>query len=292
MFSLRNDGLFFNHALAIGVALLAGLGGASLALADPGEIRASEVQRPLYARPATTTRRFNMDAYVEVFDGLDLQEAVDLEGWTAGLDFTLPLNPSMQLRFLLPVRTEAEGVLVDGGNDIDIEGWGGTFRFATLAFEHQLVGSGGGSNRLAYMVGAGVRTANLETDTPDRYNHQGRSLHLGIRYDRILAGGGVLMLDTELRFYEESDDLNPGDLIDDRFFWGTINGAWLLAQRGALTPAVEVTAALGENRTALSVVPELYIAAGDAVDLKFGVPIGVTADAPNWGAQFRLTANF
>ncbi|MEM8768619.1 MAG: hypothetical protein AAGE43_14315, partial [Pseudomonadota bacterium] len=238
------------------------------------------------------THSFNMDAYVEVFDGLDLQEAVSLEGWTAGLDFTLPINRTMQFRFLLPVRTEADGVLVDGGDDIDIKGWGGTFRFATLAFEHLIVGENGGPNRLAYMVGAGVRTANLETDTPDRYNHQGRSLHLGIRYDRVLARGGVLMLDTELRFYEESDDLNPGDLIDDRFFWGTINGAWLLKERGPFTPGVELTAALGENWTALSVVPELFIAAGDVVDLKFGVPIGVTTDAPNWGAQFRLTANF
>ena len=262
-------------------------------LAAEGEgIRASELQRPLYARPATTTRSFNMDAYVEFFDGLDLQEAEDLEGWTTGLDFTIPFNRAMQLRLLLPVRTEADGVLVAGGDDIDIKGWGGTFRFATLAFEHQIVGTDGGQNRLSYMVGAGVRTGNLKTDTPDRYNHRGRSLHLGIRYDRILARGGALMLDTELRFYEESDDLNPGNLSDDRFFWGTINGAWLLARRGAVTPALELTAALGENHTALSLVPELFIAAGDTVDLKFVVPIGVTADAPNWGAQFRLTANF
>ncbi|TNF88920.1 MAG: hypothetical protein EP301_03960, partial [Gammaproteobacteria bacterium] len=212
----------------------------------PG-LSANEIERPLYARPATTTASFNMDAYFEYFDGLALQEAVDLEGWTAGLDFTYPFSRSMQLRFLLPVRTEAEGVLVDGGEDVDIDGWGGTFRYASLHFEHQLVGVDGGPNRLSYALGLGHRTAILETSVGDKYNHRGRSLHTALRYDRVLGSGAALLADLEVRFYEESDDLNPGNLRDDSFFLVKFAGGWVGSRRGALTPGLELTADLVED---------------------------------------------
>ncbi len=253
---------------------------------------AQEVPRPLYARPATTTTSFNVDAYAEYFDGLALQEAVALEGWTAGLDFTLPFATGIQVRFLLPLRTDAEGVLVNGGEDIDVKGWGGTFRFASLFFEHQVVGREGGRDRFGYFVGIGNRTAVLETGTPDRYNHRGRTVNVGVRYDRLLEGGSILLLDTELRFYEESDDLNPGNLRDDTFFLAKITAGWIGSARGALTPALELTADVVEGYVAVSVVPEVYLLGGRLADLKFGVPLGITSDAPDWGAQFRLTFTF
>ena len=250
---------------------------------------AEELTRPLYARPATTTTAFNMDVYVEYYDGLKLQEAVDLEGWTAGLDFTLPFNRTMQLRFLLPLRTEAQGVLRSNGEDVDIDGWGGTFRFASLFFEHQLVGRDGGPDRFAYTLGIGHRTGVLETDTGDKYNHRGRSLDAGLRFDRLLSAGGALLLDAELRFFDESDDLNPGSLVEDSFLFGKVTGAWLLAARGRLTPALELTADIGENHLAASLVPELYLRTTESLELKLGVPLGLTSDAPDWGAQARLT---
>ncbi len=253
---------------------------------------AAEFERPLYARPATTATSFNMDAYFDYYDGLALQEAVDLEGWTAGFDFTFPFSQSMQLRFQLPVRTEADGVLVDGSGDVEIKGWGGTYQFASLHFEHQILGVDGGPNRLSYQLGLGNRTGNLETSIGDKYNHQGRSLHAGLRYDRLLASGGALLADLELRSYEESDDLNPGNLNDDRFFLVKFAGAWVGESRGRLTPALELTADLVEDYLAVSVVPELYLRTSDALALKFGVPLGVTSDAPNWGAQLRLTVDF
>ena len=258
---------------------------------DAGGVAAEEVTRPLYARPATTTSAFNMDAYVEYFHGLALQEAVALKGWTAGLDFTLPINRSMQFRFLLPLRTEAEAVLVKDDNeiDIDIEGWGGTFRFATLYFEHQVMGGKGSSNRLSYFLGAGNRTSVLRTGTPDRFNHRGRVMNLGVRYDRLLDAGGALLLDTEMRFYPESDDLNPGDQNTDSFVMAKFSGAWIGRRRGFLTPALELTADLMISYAAVSVVPEVFLHAGDAFEMKFGVPVGLTPDAPDWGAQFRLT---
>ena len=53
---------------------------------------AGEVERPLYARPATTATSFNADAYYEYFEGLTLQAAVDVDGWTMGFDFTVPVG--------------------------------------------------------------------------------------------------------------------------------------------------------------------------------------------------------
>ena len=274
----------FKRPVALALAVLSILGSSPAFAAD--------LVRPLYARPASTSNSIYLDAFIEYFDGLALQEAVDLQGWTGGLDFTFPFRPDMQFRLLLPVRTEAQASLVDGSGDIDIEGWGGTFRFATLFFEHQLIGVEAGNNRLSYFLGYGNRTAVLETGTPDRYNHRGRSLHGGLRFDRLRNDGGHFIVDGELRSYEDSDDLNPGSLIDDRFLYGTIDAAWIGAARGRLQPALELTTRIADNFFSASLVPELILSGTEALQFKFGVPIGLSADAPDWGAQFRLSVSF
>jgi hypothetical protein len=248
--------------------------------------------RPVYARPAATMSSFNMEAYFQYVEGLSLQEAVDLDGWTTGLDFTWPFRPNMQLRFLLPIRTEAEAVLIRTGEDIDIEGWGGIFNYATLYFEHQVVGVGEGSNRVSYFAGYGQRTGVLNTGTPDKYNHQGRSLHGGLRYDHDLGGGGLLILDSEIRFYLASDDLHPGDEVDDTFFLGSLKAAWLAGSIGAFTPGVELVADIASGYVAASVVPELILHGSESLDLKLAVPVGISDDAPDWGAQLRMTLSF
>lgn len=263
-----------------------------LMLLCTASVRAAEFERPLYARPATTSESITLDAFFEYFDGLALQEAVDVTGWTAGLDFTFPLNRRMQLRFVLPVRTEADGILLEGGDEIEIEGWGGTYQFAAAHFEHQLVGVEGGPNRFSYQVGLGHRTSVLETSIGDKYNHRGRNLNVGLRYDRLLSSGGALLADLEVRFYEESDDLNPGDLIDDRFFLVKFAGGWVGRSSGRFTPALELTADVVEDYVAVSLVPEVYLRANDTLAIKLGVPIGVTSDAPDWGAQLRLSLDF
>ena len=102
----------------------------------------------------------------------------------------------------------------------------------------------------------------------------------------------MLFLDTEFRFYDPSDDLNPGDLIDDSFWLATVTAAWLAAPLGAFTPGVELMADIADNYTAASIAPELVLSAGQTLDLKLAVPVGLTSDAPDWGAQFRLTLSF
>ena len=72
---------------------------------------AAEIERPLYARPATTTESFNMDAYFEYFDGLALQEAVELEGE----------KPKLQNAQVYSFKELQEsGFAFDDENDIDL----------------------------------------------------------------------------------------------------------------------------------------------------------------------------
>jgi hypothetical protein len=253
---------------------------------------AEATSRPVYARPATTATSVLLEGFFEYFDGLDLQEAVAFEGWTAGLDMTFPIRPNMQIRLLVPVRTEADGVFRSDGEDVEIKGWGGTFDFTTVYFEHQVLGTYGEADRLSWFAGYGQRTGVLHTGTPDLYNHDGRSLDVGIRYDRTLARSGSLFLDTQLRWYETSDDLNPGSLIDDRFWLGSVAAAWLGPRLGAWIPGAEIVADATDGYFAASAVPELILSAGPKVDLKLGVPVGLSSDAPDWGTQFRLTVSF
>ncbi|HEY5647066.1 MAG TPA: hypothetical protein VIS76_14035, partial [Pseudomonadales bacterium] len=112
------------------------------------------------------------------------------------------------------------------------------------------------------------------------------------RYERHWSGFGVLLLDAEYRSYEISDDLNPANANDDRFNLFRLTGAWMGPRRGALTPAVEVSMDVVQDYVAAVAVPELFLRAGDTVELKLGVPVGISRDAPDWGAQLRATLVF
>ncbi len=250
-------------------------------------------ERPLIARPATTTRKLNMDVYGTYVDGLALQEAKDFRGWTVGLDFTLPISRWMQLRLLMPVRTEGKAVITAGDIDSDIKGWSGIFDFGTLFFEHQLTGRDGGPGRFAYSLGLGWRTGVLETDTPDKYNHQGRNALLGVRYERRFSGGSTALLDAQYRYYEVSDDLNPASLHHDTFNFIRLTGTWMGPRRGVFRPAVELNSEfVPKGYIALSIVPEVFFRPANAFEIKVGVAAGLTSDAPDWGTEMRATILF
>jgi hypothetical protein len=263
----------------------------ALILTSASNPLAAAEPRPIYARPATTAESFTLDSYIEYFDGMLMQEAEDLKGWTAGLDFTLPLTDYIQIRFLLPVRTEADAVIIDTGEDIKIEGFNGVFDFATLFFEHQLTGRNGEPGRFAYYLGYGSRTAALETGKKDEYHHQGTSYQIGGRYD-YQADSGRLFLDAGLRWYEPSDDLNPGDVLKDNFLLTTLRAAWLWSGTGKLTPGVEIILDATDGYTSASVVPEIIWQPSDLIHARLGIPLGVTSDAPDYGGQIEISFNF
>ncbi|MDA1074486.1 MAG: hypothetical protein O3A63_06965 [Proteobacteria bacterium] len=247
--------------------------------------------RPIYARPAATAEGFRLDSYFEYYDGLLMQEAEDLKGWTAGFDLTLPLTSTMALRLLLPVRTEADATIIGTGQDIEIEGWMGVFDFASLYFEHQLSGTQGQPSRFAYYLGFGSRTSTLKTGTHDEYQHQGRNFQVGGRYD-YKADSGSLFVDTGVRWYEPSDDLNPGDPGNDSFWLLTIRTAWLWNGTGTFTPGVELVVDAGESYLSASVVPEIIWQPSDFFHARLGVPLGVSSDAPDYGGQVEISLNF
>lgn len=248
---------------------------------------ADDHRTPLIARSAATSDGFYGAVRFDYFDGLDLQEATDLSGWTTALDGTIPISPSMQLRVLLPFRTEAKGTLVKDGTDIEVDGWGGTYDYTSLFFEHQLLGGSAGINHFSYFVGFGARTAVLNTSTPDRYNHTGRSLHLGFRYTRKM-NRARLFVDSEFRRYERSDDLNPGDLRKDDFEMFLLTFSWLADASSRHTPAIELTTRKADNYTDIALVPEYLISVSSSLELKLGLPIGLSAQAPNYGAKVEL----
>jgi hypothetical protein len=61
---------------------------------------------------------------------------------------------------------------------------------------------------------------------------------------------------------------------------------------GAVTPGVEVVTDISENYLAAFLIPELIVRVGESLDVKLALPVGVSQDAPDWGAQLRMTLIF
>ena len=248
--------------------------------------------RPIHTRPAATVKSFYLDAYVEYFDGLLMQEATDVKGWTAGLDFTFPFRDNMQIRFQLPVRTEAEAFLLLDESIIDLEGWTGIYDYAALYLEHQLSGGGGEPGNFSYYLGIGFRTSALKTGTEDEFLHRGRTYHMGIRYDyQAENGSSAYFIDTGLRTYAETDDLNPNSMSKDKFNMMIVRAGWLHPGT-SFTPGVEVVADLGDDYSNITLVPEIIWHGSDVFHARLGLAVGASSDAPDYGGEIMVTFNF
>jgi hypothetical protein len=248
--------------------------------------------RPIHTRPASTAENFYLDASVEYFDGLMMQEAIDIKGWTAALDFTVPFNDTMQIRFQLPVRTEAEGLLVLDGSEIDIEGWTGIYDYTALYFEHQLTGGGEEPGNFSYYVGLGFRASSLKTGTEDEFLHRGRTYHMGVRYDyQAEQGSSAYFLDTGLRTYAETDDLNPNSMSRDKFNMLIVRAGWFRPGI-SFTPGVEFVGDLGDDYSNFSLAPEIIWRSGDVFQAKLGLAVGLSPDAPDYGGVIEVSFNF
>lgn len=221
-----------------------------------------------------------------------MQEAIDLKGWTASLDLTIPVNETMQFRFEIPVRTEAEGVLLRTENPIDIEGWAGIYENIAMHFEHQLVGGEVEPGNFSYYFGIGSRAATLETGTGDQFIHQARTYYMGARYDyRAESGSSAYFLDAGLRTYAVSDDLNPNSSRGDKFNLGIFRAGWFRPGL-SFTPGVEVVADIGYDYTNISLVPELIWHGNDMFHAKIGLAVGISPDSPDYGGAIEFSFNF
>jgi len=242
---------------------------------------------PLYTKSAKVYNSFVVDAYIEYYRGRQFQEIEDVDATELRIDLTVPVLSRGQLRFSLPFYTDGDGVRISDGGKTDLSGNGGTFNFASLGYEHQFLDAANDSIDLIAYAGLGFRTAKLKTDNGDYMNHRGKNAEVGVRLDGSINPSLMLLGDLGYQYYWDTDDLNPSG-GDDKF-GHLVASAAIIKHDDDLKPALELTyrGNFGDYNN-LAIVPEL-IYSFDAVDLKLGIPVGLTNDADDYGVTLGFT---
>lgn len=249
--------------------------------------------QPISTRFAQTQTAISLDIMAKRFSDVELDEADQFDGYTAVFELTVPIAADKQFRLSVPFYTSGDARLKPGGQPIHIEGKGGVFDYATLEFEYQKYFAEDAGFNLAYTIGAGMRTATLDTGTGDLYNHTGRIIVLGTKMDKSVHGGEVqLLLNAGIRFYFDADDLHPNGWDD--WLWADVKGAIVFKSWGRYVwPVLELTYLGGfHDYNAVALMPELIIQVTEAVSLKPGGIIGLTSDGSQGGVTGELSINF
>lgn len=275
----------------------------SLTLSIAMTVQAADYSmQPIKTDPAQTQDKVMLSFSWESFNGMELDEVEDFDGWTAAMELVVPFLDRFQLRFNMPLRTEGDATVksdfwLHPGLDIDVEGNGGVFDFITLVFEHQLFHEQEQGYNLSYYVGGGAVGYPLDTTLPrpgsgyDAINHNGTVIMLGVKADgerwgtRLLGNAGI-------RGYQRSDDLYPGD--SDQFYVLDAKAAVIFAPWGQYVhPVLELTY-LGDfsdvNQFAL--LPELLIPVNKHLELKAGASFGLGGNGSEYGAQAEASVRF
>jgi hypothetical protein len=251
--------------------------------------------QPIFNRYAKTASEIYAQFTAKYFEGVELQEGDDFDGWTLMADATFPFLGNMQIHALVPFYTEGEIRLDITGEKTDVDGNGGVFEFATLSFEHQLIDESDHGFNLAYYIGFGGRTDRLETDFGDVINHRGKVVPGGVRYDQRFPGSRMRLLgNLGARYYYDTDDLNPASEADDTFWIYELNGAAVFGPFGGFAfPAAELLInGIDGDYLSVSLLPELILSASAHLELKLAGVIGLTDDGEDYGARFQLTGRF
>lgn len=249
--------------------------------------------QPIFNRYARTSSKITVDATARYFEDVELQEADSFDGWGLDLDITFPFFETMQLYFVIPFYTDGEAETIEDGEDIDIDGYGGVFDFASIIFEHQVLAESKRGFNFAYYLGAGNRLGGLDTSINDTYNHRGKVMHLGVRADRLWRDKQIQLIGKlGARYYWDTDDLNPNG--GDTFWRVEAEGAAIFKPwAGFIYPAVELLyRSIKADYIELPVAPQLIFAVHPAVEIKVGGVFGLTDDGEQLGARFRLTGRF
>lgn len=249
--------------------------------------------QPISTRFAQTQTKISLDIMGKRFSDVELDEADQFDGYTAVFDLTVPFAVDKQVRLSVPFYTSGDARLKPGGQPIHIEGKGGVFDYATLELEYQKYFAEDVGYNLAYTIGAGMRTATLDTGTGDLYNHTGRIIVLGTKMDKSVHGGEIqLLLNAGIRFYFDADDLHPNGWDD--WLWADIKGAVVFKPWGKyVRPVLELTYLGGfHDYNAVALMPELIVQVTEAISFKPGGIIGLTSDGNQAGITGELALNF
>jgi hypothetical protein len=249
---------------------------------------------PLLSRWAEASHQVTVKSTFRYFKDAELEEADHFDGWGVDFDLTVPVWKRFQLRLLVPIYTAGEAELVQGGKEIDIEGYSGTFDQPSLFLEQQFLQESNAPVNLAYYVGVGRQLAGLETTTGDVYNHKASVGLLGLKADRRLWDGKLrLVANGGIRYFWASDDVNPAR-TGDVYLLGEVSIAALAQPVGRIFyPVAELqwqTVELDWN--AVYLVPEMIAKVHKHLELKLGVPVGLTSDSDTYNVRFQITGLF
>jgi len=258
--------------------------------------------QPIKTEPAQIQDRVMFSTSWESFQGVELDEVEDFDGWTAAAELVVPFMDKFQLRFNMPLRTEGDAVVKSDhwlrpGLEIDVEGNGGVFDFITLAFEHQLYREQEKGYNLSYYVGGGAVGYPLDTTLyrrghgTDSINHNGTVFMGGVKADAE-RWGGRLLGNAGLRAYGRSDDLSPGG--NDQLYVLDLKTAMIFAPWGQYVhPVLELTY-LGDfsDMNQITLLPEVLIPVNPHLELKAGVAIGLGGNGSEFGGQAEVSVRF
>lgn len=248
--------------------------------------------QPISTHFAKTQTQVSFDLTASSFSNVELDEADDFDGYTTAFELTVPFDVNKQFRFSVPFYSKGDAYLKPGGQPIDIDGYGGVFDYSTLQYEHQTQVADDAGFNLSYTLGAGMRTAVLDTGTGDYYNHTGKIIVFGINMDKSIYDNTQLLVNAGIRYYFDADDLHPRGVSS--WAWADIKGAIIFNPWGQyVRPALELTYLGGFNDyNAVSLMPELIIQVTENASLKLGGILGLTSDGNQGGVTSELSISF
>ncbi len=258
--------------------------------------------QPIKTDPGQIQDKVMLSVSWESFQGLELEDVEDFDGWTAAAELVWPFMDKFQLRVNLPLRTEGDAVVksdhwLHPDLEIDIEGNGGVFDFFTLVFEHQLFQEQEQGYNLSYYIGGGAVGNPLDTTLPrprhgtDAINHNGTVFLIGVKADTERWGARVLG-NAGIRAYTRSDDLYPGD--SDQFYVLDLKAAMIFSPWGKYVhPVLELTY-LGNfsSMNHFTLLPELLIPINQHLEIKAGAAVGLGGNGSEIGAQAEASIRF
>lgn len=277
------------------------LGLATTACAGNGDREASQnlyELAPLYTLNARNVQRITVNLTYDNFRNVHIEEAEDFDGYSTKAELIVPFGKDhgWEVRLEVPFYTSGDAWSLIDEQDIDIQGNGGVFDFASLLLQKELSHAEECPVNTSLYFGYGHRTNYLDTDTVDndRYNHRGQVARLGFNIDNARADKNVRLQATlDVRYYFDTDDLNPSDNGVD-FYLVNLSGAAVYNADGFIKPAFEALYSTDLNdRQIIQAVPQLTIPIGDRVELKGGYAFGHSAgEGATQTATLRTTFRF
>lgn len=269
----------------------------------------NSTRQPINTRFAQTQDAISIEAIASTFTDIELEEADEFDGWTAAAEVVIPLKflsdraSNMQVRIFLPAYTDGDARTTDPalpepvGTKIDIDGNGGLYDYMTGQFEHQLFNLKDDGFNGAYTVGWGKVYESLDTTTSDKdlYNHSGKVVLAGLKYDRpvdIFGNDSQLLLNCGIRSYYDTDDLHPDD--EDEFTWADLKAAVVFEQIGDyIVPVLELTYLGGfGDYDELLLKPEVIVPVCDNASIKLGGIISLSDDGNQGGFAGSFSFGF